>query len=347
MRALVTRFGVVVLAGSVLSGSRGNVAHAGPPGPAPASTVRPVAPSVPGFPGPGGFIPYPALPATLPANGYGAQGSFGSSAMLAATGYGGLSWYGPPVGYGYGYGTRNAPYANPLLGYLKGVGNLVPLNAQYGKAIPEDRLGPGPYYPDRLGRIAPGTSRQREQAMALDRGRHDPPLTEILSAGALNDLLGRPSQQQGKGEHGPDIPLDPHRLEGSNLTGQDSRANAALRANEGELQWPLPLTGLEFQDSRRHMDRLLEDAVSRVEFGNPVEAGKLEDLRTELARLNTTLSRHIGTLAPAEYMEARRYLDQLADAVLALEDPNLVQALGAFNAGLAAARTGGDGPRQE
>jgi hypothetical protein len=158
----------------------------------------------------------------------------------------------------------------------------------------------------------------------VDRVPPDPPLTEILSARALNDLLRRLSQQQSKGEHGPNIPLDQDLLESINLTGQDSRANVGLLKHKGDLQWPMLLTDLEFEDSRERIDRLIKDAVKVAECGNSVEAGKLEDMRTELGRLNTTLSRDIGKSSPAEYVEARRYLDLLADAVRALEDPKAV-----------------------
>jgi hypothetical protein len=325
MRAFGTRWGVVVLAALILFGWRGNAAHAHPPAPLPASTVRPVgvgiprfagaslpvganaapgmrvpigfrppehvnwynplangtarpapglarvppyltgvAPSALGFPGLGGFGPYPALPATLPATGYGGLGSFGPSVLLAATGYGGLSWYGFPGWYGFkSNGTTSASF-NPLLGYLKGAGNDLAASALYGKAVRDGLPGPEANR-ERLERIAAGTHRRRVRATAPDRGR-----------------------------------------------------------NRGDLQWPPPLTGLEFKDSRERLAKLVEDAVGPGELDNPVEAGKLEAMRTELARLNATLSRDIGKLSPAEYVEARRFLDRLEDAVQGLEDPRAV-----------------------
>jgi hypothetical protein len=303
MRAFGTRWGVVVLAGPILFGSRGTAAHAHPPSPLPASTVRPVvganaapgmrfpigvhphgtarpdpgfarvppyltgaAPSVLGFPGLGGFGPYPALPATLPATGYGGLGSFGPSVLLAATGYGGLSWYGLPGWYSFkANGTTNAANLNPLLGYLKDVRTDLAASALYGKAIRDGLPGLEARYRERLERIDPGTQRRRVQATAPNRSR-----------------------------------------------------------NKGDLQWPPPLTGLEFKDSRERLAKLVEDAVGPGELDNPVEAGKLEAMRTELARLNATLSRDIGKLSPAEYVEARRFLDRLEDAVQGLEDPRAV-----------------------
>jgi hypothetical protein len=293
-----------------------------------------------GLAGLGGFGPYASLAASG-LGGYGALGGFGPYASLAAGGLGGFGYLG---GYGIdGYGMMgmfmNPAFANPFYGYLKGVADVTTANAQYWKTIEEARLLREQSYrsqletrrkiieeatwerEDWLRRIDPETNRQREQEVALDRARHDPPLTEVLSARALNDLFRHLSAQQGKGERGPNVPLDPELLEAINVTGQASRANVGLLKNKGELQWPLPLTGLEFKDNREHLERLLKDAVNQVQFGNRIEPGMLKDIKIALGRLNQTLSGEITEMPTSDYIEARRYLNLLGDAVQALEDP--------------------------
>jgi hypothetical protein len=282
----------------------------------------------------GGIGPYASLAA-----GYGVYGGIGPYASLAAGGYGALGGY---DGYGLYGMMMNAAYANPYYGYLKGVADVTTANAQYWKTIQEARLLREQSYRSALEtrrkiieeanweredwqrRVDPEAARQREQETALDRARHDPPLTEVLSARALNDLFRHLSKQQGKGERGPNVPLDQDLLENINVTGQDSRANVGLLKNKGDLQWPLPLTRLEFKDSREHMDRLIKDAVNLAEFGNPVEPGKLKDMKRVLDRLNATLSSAISEMSPSEYIESRRYLNLLGDAIRALEDPKVV-----------------------
>ncbi len=294
MRVFATRFGMVVLVGPVLFGWRGNAAHAQHPAPTPHSlgvyfpihaTAAPTMRFPIGVRSPEHANPYsrmangmtlgrlapnttlPQLPATLPATGYGPLWSFGPSVLLAATPYGGTSWYVDPGGYG-------GAYVNPLGTYQKGAGNAILANLLYGKTVPAAGVGREPSYPG-------GLEHHRERATTPERVHPSPPLAEILSA----------------------------------------RAGAGLIKNKGELQWPKPLTGQEFKDGRERMDRLVKDAVPLAESGNPVAAANVEDMRTELAGLNATLSRNIGTLSPADYLAARHYLDLLADTVLALEDP--------------------------
>jgi hypothetical protein len=235
----------------------------------------------------------------------------------------------------------NAAFANPYYGYLKGVADVTTANAQYWKTIQEGRLLREQSYRSALEtrrkiieeadwergewlkRIDPETNRQREQEVALDRARHDPPLTEILSARALNDLFRHLSKQQGKGERGPNVPLDQDLLKGVNLTGQDTRANVGLLKDDGKLQWPLSLEGSEFADGRERMSKLIADAVNVVKFNNPVEPGRLKDMRAELGRLNAALLNDINEMSPSQYIEAKRYLNLLEDAVRALEDPKV------------------------
>jgi hypothetical protein len=174
-----------------------------------------------------------------------------------------------------------------------------------------------------LKRYDPNEVLKRDQTWDLDRARHDPPLSEILSGKALNTLLNHLAKQQGLGQRGSNVPLPEDLLKGINLTGQDTRANAGLLKNDGRLQWPLSLEGSEFADSREHINSLLRDAVSQAKNNNPILPGKLKDLRVELGRMNDALLRYISGMSLSQYIEARRYLNLLDDALKALEDPKV------------------------
>jgi hypothetical protein len=241
-----------------------------------------------------------------------------------------------------GYGSYSPYPTMPYYGYMRGVADITTAQAQYWKTIQEARLLREQSYRsaldtahkmideanyergDWLKPIAPELNRQGDQAVALDRARHNPPPTEIYSARALNDLLDHLKMVQGKGQVGPNVPLDPDTLRGVNLTGQDTRANVGLLKDDGMLHWPLPLQGSEFADGRERLSRLIADAVNEARFGNTIEAGKLKDTRAELGRLNAVLLADVGELSPSNYIEARRYLNLLDDAVKALEDPKVV-----------------------
>jgi hypothetical protein len=266
--------------------------------------------------------------------GYGAMGTagYGANSGTAGNGYS-SSGYGS--GYGYSYDI------NPYHGYLTGAASVTNANANYQKIIQEARLlreqATRSHMDTRrkileeaeyeraewFKRYDPNVVYQRDQDWDLDRARHDPPLTEILSGRALNTLLTYLEKQQGKGQRGPNVPISQDVLRGINVSGQDTRANPGLLKFDGRLQWPLCLTGSDFSDSRERLDLLLVDAVNSAKNSNPVPAGKLKDIRVELNRLNQVLLATLSDRSPSEYVEARRFLNQVEDAVKALEDPNV------------------------
>src|SRR5262249_38645732 len=169
----------------------------------------------------------------------------------------------------------------------------------------------------------PEELRDRERARALDRARKDPPLTDVLSAVALNDLYRHLAREQAKERPGPKVDLPEEVLKKVNLAPNDSRANPGLLKDDGKLQWPLPLEGKEFQEARTALQRALEDAVQQVKFKNPVKAGTLRDLNGYLQKLNDTLRASVADLSPSEYITAQRYLRQLGDGIAALSDPKV------------------------
>jgi hypothetical protein len=164
---------------------------------------------------------------------------------------------------------------------------------------------------------------KRDQAWDLDRARNDPPLTDILSGKALNSLLTHLKKQQGKGEKGPNVPIPEDILKGINVSGQDSRANPGLLKFDGRLQWPVALEGSEFADSREHLNKMMVDAVNTAKNTQPVPPGRIKDMKAELNRLNNTLLASISDMSPTDYVQAKRFLNQVDDAIEALKDPNV------------------------
>jgi hypothetical protein len=321
MKPSVQRLGAALVVGLALLGVPGTPAHAqylAPPG-------APVHRSSAAH-----FGPYATLVA--------APHGHGPYARLAA------STYGPYGVYGHGwYGAYpfNPAFANPYYGYLHGVAAVTTANAQYWKTIQEARLIREQGYRSALEtrrrmieeaewerdqclrRTDPNLNYQRDQEAALDRARHDPPLTEILSARALNDLFRHLAKMQGRGERGPAIPLDQDLLRRINVTGQDPRANIGLLRDGGQLHWPLPLEDAEFKDGREHLNHLLTEAVHEARSGNAVDPTKLREVEADLGLPDSTLLNAISGMSPSQYIEAKRYLNLIEDAVRALKEPKV------------------------
>jgi hypothetical protein len=267
----------------------------------------------------------------------------GYGATLATNPYlggSGSSGYGSPgsSGYGGGYGY---PYSiNPFNGYLTGAAGVTTANANYQLTTQQARLEREKANQEHMqtrrkiieeaewerGRQPdPEKVREADIEAQLNRARRDPPLTEVWSARSLNALLNHLAAQKGQLAKGPAVPLDEETLKSINLTPGDSRANAGLLKDDGKLQWPRPLQGEEFSKPRTRLSRLLEEAVQKLKFNpnTPVPQGLVKDMKNDLGALTNLLNDSVSDLSPSQYIEAKRYLNQVGDAVAALSDPKV------------------------
>src|SRR5262249_7164207 len=95
----------------------------------------------------------------------------------------------------------------------------------------------------------------------------------------------------------------------------------AVLRNEGQLHWPALLRDPTFDEPRKHLDQLAPQAVKQAQFGR-VDPGTLQDMLADVAKLHALLARGVNDYTPSQYIEARRYLKQLDDAMKALKKPN-------------------------
>jgi hypothetical protein len=310
------------------------------PYPSPIMNYGPITPPLYGGGYGGGFSP--AL-----TTGYGG-GGIGYGSLATGGGYGSslstVPGFGGGGGYGGGYGGWGWPsdyYANPFSGYLTGAASVTIANAQYWKIINEARITQEKANQEMIvtrrkireeaeyeraewfKNYDPEVVRRRSKEWDLDRARHDPPIGEILSGRALNSLYDQVSRLQSQNQRGPNIPLSDDLLKLINFTGQNTRANVGLLKNDGKLNWPLVLQGSDYKQVRDRLNTLISDAVETSKFTNPVEAGKLKDMQEQLRRLDQQVDDDINAMTPSEYTDAKRFINQLSDAVKALEDPNV------------------------
>lgn len=163
---------------------------------------------------------------------------------------------------------------------------------------------------------------ERMQKLELRRSQNDPPVNEILSAKALNDLLIDIQKLQGKDYKATDLKLDDEILKNINVSppGKGS-ANIGLLKKDGPLSWPVTLRGLDYKKDRDLINTLITEAVRQASSG-PVDVATLKDMNYAVDRLQQQLALRIKEMPPNQYIESKRFLNDFKDALnaLGLED---------------------------
>jgi len=164
--------------------------------------------------------------------------------------------------------------------------------------------------------------REREQELIARRSRNDPPFPEIQSAVALNSLLAELQKVEAKGTTISPVSLEDGLLKNINVTATQDGANFGALRNEGLLNWPPALRDLtpsqETQGLRKEMDTLVKAALDQAKTGK-VQTGILAQLQSDVQNYREFLKRNTGELTPPQYIQARRFLDELDASVKVLE----------------------------
>ncbi len=264
----------------------------------------------------------------------GGLGGYGS--LLNGGGYGGYGLSGGLGGLGY-LGTQWM--MNPYQGYLQGAASLTNANAQYQVTIQQAKLmrqeAIRSSFQTRRAAIEqaeyerahmpdPEKIRQEQLARALDRARNSPPLTEIWSGKSLNTLLRNAITLQSQGVRGPTIALNEDALRSINPTAGDTRGNVGLLKDDGKLQWTPALMSEAFREPREDINKRMRQAVQTVKAGNKSpDESTLNDIRNDLKNLSAAVEASVNVISPDEWIEAKRYLTEVSNAVTALRDRNI------------------------
>jgi hypothetical protein len=167
--------------------------------------------------------------------------------------------------------------------------------------------------------------RERLQEEELRRSRTDAPVGEIQSARALNCLLDHLQQLDARGISGSDIPLDEETVYRINVT-SGRAGHVGLLKNGGRLHWPLALTEAAVRAERTQIDSLLPEVLAQTS-GRPADADAVAELTRATERLQQFLKVRSRKLPPGQYVEARRFLTDLGEALKALEQPDVAEHL--------------------
>jgi hypothetical protein len=246
--------------------------------------------------------------------------------------------YGSSSGYdGYGY-TNSSMYSyDPYGGTFRGNADII--NAQ-GKFMVNREQSFGICEQTKQAKIdtrrrlfdewlyeranTPSLEDLREQDLRMSRRRalNDPPFTEILAATSLNTLLDHLKMAQGGGARGANVALDEDTLRRINVT-SGAGGNIGLLKNDGILQWPIPLRAEEFNAERDAITKALPKLVEAASTSGRVDASTLVETQKNLDKLNERLSDRVGDLGTSQFIESKRYVSFLNQALQAFSNVNI------------------------
>ncbi len=255
--------------------------------------------------------------ATLSANPYGAGG-------LANSAYGGA-----------GQNPYGSYYEDPNGAYLRGLGQVTDSQGRFmvnqqqayllreqfrSQKIATDRKAFDEYLYERLKTPTAEEERRRLQTQAVQRALNHPPVTEIWSGRALNDLLedlqAQPTGTDSAAGSSQSISLDEEGLKHINVT--KGAGNIGLLKNGGRFEWPVALAGSAHAPERDRLTALAQEALRQIEFNSRAEAGTIRQLTAGLDDLRGQLRNNGRNVSASEYIEAKKFLSDFDDAVTAL-----------------------------
>jgi hypothetical protein len=246
-------------------------------------------------------------------------GQFGSPFLNPYRGYGlGGGLYG---GGGYGLGSLLGQYGSP--GY--GAYPPTPPAANGGNAPAKKEKAIDERMANRRN-VLDDMRNDREKAAQDEqrRSRDNPTMAEIVSAKALNDVLDDfrklGDALNAAGVPNPALPLDKAALVHINVT--RGVGNMALLKHGGELNWPAALAGPDNSDIRDRLTAQATDVVVRMKRGDEVDPDTLLRMNNGVELLRARLQRNAGDLSFQSFAEAKRFLQNLSDSIVALRQPD-------------------------
>jgi hypothetical protein len=168
--------------------------------------------------------------------------------------------------------------------------------------------------------------RERDQKTLYRRSITNPPTNEILSGDSLNTLLDHLTKRQANGARGPSVPLEDTTLCLINVR-PDGRSDniGLLNKNHGLVNWPQPLRAREYEKERSRLDEFLPMIVKGASSDNGVvDPGTLNAIREDVEKLQERFLGNVNELSTGRYIEGKRFLNALDDAVQALGQQDAV-----------------------
>ncbi|HEV3256885.1 MAG TPA: protein kinase [Gemmataceae bacterium] len=161
--------------------------------------------------------------------------------------------------------------------------------------------------------------------MAYAAERPSPVL--IYSAKTLNTMLVDLQQRQSKGlltmPQVVRLAVEDGMLHNINVTPLHETGNLGLLKNGGRLTWPVALNEADSKAERTRLATLSDEALRQAHEKGKVEAPVIVAMEKDVDVLHERLVERVQDLTPTQYMEAKRFLDHLGQAVKTLKQPDV------------------------
>ncbi len=108
---------------------------------------------------------------------------------------------------------------------------------------------------------------------------------------------------------------------------QGSRVNTSVLKDRGTLQWAAVLQRAAYKEARENINSLMKTVYENATEGKAPSDAILRDLRDNLRKMQDTLNNNVDQLTPDEYIQARRYLSHVENAINALKNVQTVRLL--------------------
>jgi hypothetical protein len=243
-------------------------------------------------------------------------------------------YWGP--GYGYGYGADRYAMYPGMGGALMGTADVIQAEGQFrvnneqSKLIHEDverskldtkRKKYEQWMWERENLPTHNEEEARLRAMRTEYVLADPPLTEIWSGATLNTLLGSLRPMQDQFGLGPSVGLEPDLLKHINVTTGTGGGGLGLLKTGPELDWPVELQGDAYKKYRDELDKFSAQALQEARTGR-VKATTVRGIQGALDAMLGTLKDNVENVTPTDYIQSKRYVNQLKESLKSLQDPN-------------------------
>jgi hypothetical protein len=152
----------------------------------------------------------------------------------------------------------------------------------------------------------------------LRRIQNSSPSGEIASGHALNILLDDAAKFGGRKANLGASDLPPEVLKQLNLSSRRGHGIGVLR-NDGKISWPLALIDLLPAEQRKNMSTQAQMLIRDAAKGKH-DANVFKDLRSDLDKAREQLLKKVNDMPGAQYMEAKRFINDLEGSLRAVQD---------------------------
>jgi hypothetical protein len=164
----------------------------------------------------------------------------------------------------------------------------------------------------------------RLQAAPEPRLPRNPAASEIWTGKPLNDLLKLILKHKLNKARSPALEKDA--LKHINVTDGAAHGNAGmLLKDNGNLKWPEALKKPPFDKVQSQLAKNIKAAVDQLKANKPLDDSQVKEIRADSKDLRQTLESRSADLTDTQYIESKRFLNGLSDAVKALADKSAVK----------------------